>query len=229
MSARFLNEHTPVPHMLRKASPCIPPNGLPPAKTYPAGAVLLMQGDSPDDVFVIEQGIVKLRRVQSCGKEAITGIRMAGDFVGAAAAVLGHPNPADAIAITPCRVTRMDFREFLDRLRSDKEFSWRLHEMQSREICGDCDHLAELGCVSAGVRLQRMLLKLASSFGCRRGEREILLKLPLKKWELAQIIGVTPQYLCQLFTELESTGVMARRGSVIALHTGPSETVMGAG
>jgi len=197
---------------------------LPPPKTYPAGAVLLAQGDSPDDVFVIDHGLVKLRRVQSCGKEAITGIRMAGDFLGAAAAVLGYPNPTDAIAITSCGVIRMDVREFLDRLRTDRDFSWRLHEMQSREICGDCDHVAELGCVPAVVRLQRLLLHLAGSFGSRRGEGEILLKLPLKKWELAQIVGVTPQYLCQLFADLEHAGVLDRRGPVIALHAGPSET-----
>ena len=197
---------------------------MPSIKPYPPGALLLQQGDGPADVFIIDRGVIKLRRVQPGGKESIIGIRTAGEFVGAAAAILGCPNPADAITVTPCRVARMDTREFVERSRDDRNFAWRLLEMQSRELCGDCDQLAELGCEAAEVRLCRTLQKLADEFGSTSASGVRSLTLPLKQWEVAQIVGVTPQYLCQLLADLERKGVLNRRGATFVLHAEPRMT-----
>jgi len=39
-----------------------------------------------------------------------------------------------------------------------------------------------------------------------------LIELPLREWELAQLLAITPQYLCTLMQELLEQGRMERRG-----------------
>jgi len=185
---------------------------------YPPGALLVQQGGAPREIFIIDQGLVKLCRVQPGGKESIVGIRSAGEVIAAASAILGCPHPVDAITVTACRLSRMDHRDFVRRLQADRAFSWHLHEMHSRDVCGDFDHLAELGCEAAGARLRRLLLKLASAFGSATACGGVAVTLPLRQWEIAQLIAVTPQYLCQLLGEFECSGVLSRQGSTMVLH-----------
>jgi len=188
------------------------------ARTYPPGVVLFHQGDCVEDVFVVEHGLIKLRRVQPGGKETILGVRSAGAFLGAAAAILDEPHSAAAVTVTSCRLVRIEQGEFLERIHCDPAFSWRLHEEHSREVCGESDHLAQLGCEGARVRLKRFLFQIAAEFGAALPEGGFTLTLPLKQWEVAQLLSVTPQYLCQLLGELERSGLLRRDGPSIVVH-----------
>jgi CRP-like cAMP-binding protein len=49
------------------------------------------------------------------------------------------------------------------------------------------------------------VLKLTNSSG------EVLLRLPLKHWELAQLIAVTPEYLSRLLNKMQQDGVVRRK------------------
>ena len=175
-----------------------------------------MQGDPPQDVFLLRSGLVKLIRTQESGHEVIVGLRSTGWLLGAAAAIDENPQPATASTVTLCHVVRISVCAFRTMLRDDPAFSWGVHRMHTQEVSAQLGQLGDLGALCARDRLVHLFDDLAVSLGtdaCVEG----LIEVPLRQWEIAQLIAVTPPYLCDLLADLERAGIVCRRQGRIAI------------
>jgi CRP/FNR family cyclic AMP-dependent transcriptional regulator len=178
-------------------------------QAYPAGCTITEQGAPASEVFHIEQGLLKLVRLDRSGGDAIVGLRSSGCFLGAEAVLLDDSHPVTAITLSPCLLSRMDAGAFRERVRSNLEFSWHLHVAHCRELQDDTVQRADFASLPAKDRLLRVFERLA---GDEREGRAVTVRVPLKQWEIARLIGVTPQYVCQLMAQLESEGMLERNG-----------------
>jgi len=196
--------------------------GMPAARDYPAGTEILRQGSPAERVLYLESGLVKLLRAQADGGETIVGLRSSGWFLGAAAAILGRPYVARAVTLSRCRIADLDAARFGRLVREDASLSWRLHEMHSREAYEQMVQMADLGSRSARGRLEQFLHEMASALD-GAGD-DVRLSIPLRQWEIAQLIAVTPQYLCRLFADMEREGLLKREGEFVTIRgDGPRE------
>jgi len=192
---------------------------FPPAQSYPSRTELFRQGDLPETVFMLEQGLVKLVCVEADGNEVLVGLRAAGWFVGGASAVLQSPYPVSAVTVVTCRASRMWSADFRTLLRSDSPLSWQLHVMLSNEVHTELEHIAELSALPARRRFELFLRRLAQALQPENGVGEVRLTIPLRQREIAQLIGVTPPYLSELTRELEVDGWLRReKDSLVLLH-----------
>jgi CRP/FNR family transcriptional regulator len=183
---------------------------------YPAGVTLCHQGESMREVFHVEDGLVKLLRLHACGRERIVGLRPVGWLVGATAAILDEPATVTAVTVTQSRVSRMSAHCFRERLRDDVDLSWRIHRMHAWEIDVGLAHAADLSAISARERLVSFLRGLppAPDDGASGAHRVML---PLRQWELAQLLGMSAPYLCHLLRDLQRKGTLRRRGALFVL------------
>jgi CRP/FNR family cyclic AMP-dependent transcriptional regulator len=76
----------------------------------PAGATLMAEGDPGDAFFVIVEGTV---RIEKSGRQIRS--MTAGGFLGEIALLDDRPRTATAVAVTDCRLLRLEQHEF-DRL-----------------------------------------------------------------------------------------------------------------
>ena len=83
---------------------------------------LFHQGDVPDEVFVIREGIVKLLWSNTEGAETIVGLRWPGWFLGTAALIAGTTNPVTAVTLVPSRLERISSEKFIYLITSDMLF-----------------------------------------------------------------------------------------------------------
>ncbi len=179
---------------------------------YPAGTELYAQGGQPDDVYLIERGVLKLVRRFQDGQELIVDFRHAGQLSGAASAVVRKPYPVTAVTITRCELRRMPSDIFVPLLKTDPTFLWQILEALSTDIYAQYDHAAELGCCLARQRLEHFFWLLASSsFESTQSKRKVHLQLPVKHWELAEWLAITPSYLSRLLKQLEKEGLLKRK------------------
>lgn len=173
---------------------------LPPALSYPAGVELFRQGDAPAEVFHLEHGLVKLVRLQPNGAQTIVGLRSAGWFLGSAAVVLGRTYASTGVTVTPSAIARIPAPAFRHLLQSNAALSWRLHRMHSEEIHTDLTRAADDRTLSARERLERFLRRFATAVSS--GSSPDRAVVPLKQWEIADLLGITPQYLSQLLHDI---------------------------
>lgn len=196
-------------------APCL---GL--SRTYPARHTLFNQGDVAEDVFFLEHGLVKLVQAHQDGRdERIIGLRADGWIIAAAAAVLDEPYVTTAVTVVPSTIARIGAADFRGRLQSDPVLASAVHRMHAREIYDELARPSETS-TSARSRLERLLIDLASPAEAQ-GSGEVRSQVPLRQWELAQLVGVAPPYLCQLMAEMTADGTLRREFGtfVLTLHS----------
>ena len=191
--------------------------GFGPGSTYPAGVELFREEDTMEEVLYLEHGLVKLQKLYRGGEEIIIGLRSAGWVLAAGSVLLDRPCAATAVTVTPCRVARMNAAMFRQRVKAGGALSWSVHRMTCEEVHAQLGLVTDLTTVPARQRLEQFLWSLAS--GLRpSSEGDVRFEVPLRQWEIAQLISVTPPYLCQLLGELCEAGVIARDGQAIILR-----------
>jgi CRP-like cAMP-binding protein len=189
------------PHM-RWASHSVPSREFPPSST------LFLQGNPPREVFYIERGLIKLIRLSESGQELAIGLRSHGSLLGAASVIVHEPYPFTAITATSCAIHRMPADLFLHLAKTDEQFCWYLHEVHSHEIHLQVSQLAALKYLSARQRLERLLLQFLSSLPPHEKQSSMKIRLPLKHWEIAQLIGISPEHLSRILHRIKREGVL---------------------
>ena len=188
-----------------------------PSRVYRGGAELYRQGAVADEVFFVERGLVKLTRAEEDGQELIVDLRFPGSLLGVAPALTRRRHPLTAVALTKSHVRRVEAKAFCRLLQSDTRFSWHVHQLSGHEISHHLARVAQLGCLTARHRLEQLFRQLITADGTPAVSRDFLLRMPLKQWEVAQLIAVTPAYLSRLLNQLELEGLIRRERGAFAI------------
>jgi CRP-like cAMP-binding protein len=190
---------------------------LPETQVYPGGMELLRQDHPVSSVHVIEKGMVKLVHLRADGRTVIAGMRTSGSLLGAAEAILGASSLTTAVAVVPTSTRRISAKTFTALLMNNPTFSACVANTLGHETYMETIHAIELAACPARERLIRFLSELMGNASSTDPSQPLKLRLPLKHWELAQWLAVTPAYLCALFKQLICEGMIVRRNGRIVI------------
>jgi CRP/FNR family transcriptional regulator, cyclic AMP receptor protein len=179
-----------------------------PSREFPPSATLFLQGAIPREVFYVERGMVKLIHMSMNGQELAVGLPSQGSLLGAASVIVEEPYPFTAITVTSCALSRIPADRFLHLAKTDEQLCWYLHEIHSREVHQQAGQLAALRYLSARQRFERLLLRFLSSMPAHQRQPSMKVRLPLKHWEIAQLIGVRPEHLSRVLQQIKQEGVL---------------------
>jgi len=193
-------------------------NGLAPSHVYPATIELYRQGSQAEEVYFINRGLLKLVRMEKDGHELIIDLRSRGWLLGMSAVITRQQHPVTAIALSECVMQRIPAEVFSSFLRTNTQFSLHVHQMQSHEEIDHITHMARISCLPAQDRLADLLWVLAHALELPTSSGEVLLRLPLKHWELAQLIAVTPEYLSRLLKKMQQDGVVRQNKGLMIIQ-----------
>ena len=191
---------------------------LAPSHVYPATIELYRQSSDAKEVYFIHRGLVKLVRMEGDGHELIIDFRLPGWLLGAAAVITSQQHPVTATTLNECTVQRIPADLFNTLLATNPEFSLHVHQMHSQESIAHITHLAQLSCLPAQDRLGHLLWRLAHALELNNASGEVLLRSPLKHWELAQLIAVTPEYLSRLLKKMQLEGALRQKKGFMIIH-----------
>jgi CRP/FNR family transcriptional regulator len=186
-----------------------------PSLAYPANTELFQQGQKPQEVYFIEKGLIKLLRIEDNGGALIVSLRFPG-WLMCSPAIIKHPYPVTGVAVTRCQLRRIPASVFEEAIRTDPVLSWSIHQEQSKEIVNNVFQAGQLACLPARHRLEQLIWRLASTQNSQL-KSVARLQMPLKQWEVAEVISVTPTYLSRLLKELESAGLIERRAGYLII------------
>ena len=182
-----------------------------PLDTFPAGSALFRQDTVPENAFVLRDGIVKLTHRLTDGRTTVVGLRRGGTLLAAESALARKPHPVGVVAVTPGRAYRIARRRLAQVVAGRGALSTWVHAANVAELEGQVLQAARLARLDARERLESYFEFVRASDARADGDVEEI-DLPLRDWELAQLLAVTPSYLSRLIQELESHGRVIRRG-----------------
>ena len=184
--------------------------GMSEPETVQSGTALFTQGDNVEYVYFLEKGLVKTLHTNFNGEELIISLLYSeGSIMGASCAVLGKHN-VTATALSRSTYRRLPASLFRDLLRKDSDVSWKIHQLHCRVLSEQITQRIQLGCQTAKQRLEQLLWQLIQALDVEVGPKGAKIPLPLKYWEIAQLIVVTPEHLCRMVKRMEDDGLLKR-------------------
>lgn len=103
-------------------------------RDYPAGAVLLRQGETGVGLFIIVEGKVRVTQHREGGQEFELAMLAKGDVVGEMSLLDDLPRSASATALEPTRALVLPVWDFRAVLRDSPEIGIKLLGVMSRRL-----------------------------------------------------------------------------------------------
>jgi CRP/FNR family cyclic AMP-dependent transcriptional regulator len=186
------------------------------AATYPKGATLFVEGQSPRGVFILCNGRVKLSTSSADGRTLILRISEPGEVLGLPATVTGKPYELTAEVIEPTQANFISRQDFLLFLREHGEAALRVAQQLGETYHSAIAEMRTIGLShSAGEKLARFLLELSAHQG--EGKGEVKLTLTLTHEEIAQMIGASRETVTRLFADFKKRQLLQVKGSTLII------------
>lgn len=184
-------------------------------KQVPAGTVIMHEGEATDCFANVLDGVVKLTKTMTDGRQHIVGLLFPGDFLGR---TMRHESPYRAEAATAaelCLFPRADFERLMLRYT---DMQTRMLEQTLDELDACHDWTLLLGRKNANERVASFLLMIARrvrEIGCNADPTSdsATFTLPLGRSDIADFLGLTTESVSRQITKLKRDGVIALHGN----------------
>jgi CRP/FNR family transcriptional regulator, cyclic AMP receptor protein len=184
--------------------------------SYPTGAVLFAEGQSPRGVFLVRRGRVKLSICGSDGRTLILRIVDAGSPLGIAAVVSGRQYEATAETQEPCEISFLRHRDLLRLMRLHGELALWVTQHISRDYASTCREIRDLMLSdSASEKLARLMVGWLDQNVKSRNPTQV--KLALTHEEIGQMIGSSRETVSRLFAGFKKQRLIQQSGSTLVI------------
>jgi len=173
------------------------------------GAVLFRKDDATIGLYAVEEGNIRLSRIDVHGREVILHSAGPGDLV-AEASLFSPKYHCEAVALTDARVRLYPKKSLLAAFRRDPRAADAFMAMLARELMALGTRLEQRHLRSASARVLHHLAPNTGADG-----RTVTLQGTIK--DLAVELGLTHEALYRTLTKLESGGKIARAKGTITL------------
>ena len=190
--------------------------GLGTLHSLPGGSEIFRQHTPVEMVYLIERGLIKLSHYSTKGREILVGLRRPYWLLGATQAIQGRLRSVTATTLSPCTLRFITGEQF-NALSGDLAFSRFLNCMLSLEISGNVKRMIALASMPGKERVIQLIAEIIATQMTAKSNDKISLSIPLKQSQLAQILGMSPEYLSRLMSRLERNGLFTHSKGVITV------------
>lgn len=184
-------------------------------KQIAAGSVVMHEGEKPEFFANVLDGVVKLTKTMTDGRQHIVGLLFPSDFLGRTMREESPYRAETATAVELCQFPRADFERLMRRF---PHLQSRLLEQTLDELDACHDWTLLLGRKNAGERVASFLLMMARrvrEIGCNADPNSdsAMFHLPMGRSDMADYLGLTTESVSRQVTKMKREGVIHLRGN----------------
>lgn len=162
-----------------------------PVRTFKKKDLIFMEGQNPNDLYHIEKGRIKTYKINYDGKELITGIQGAGDFLGYVPLLEEKPYNENAEALEDVRISVIPKADFLTLIYSSKDVARKFIKMLSNNLEEMENRLLDIAYQSVRQRVASALLKIHGQFA--RENKDAVITIARR--DISNIVGTATESL----------------------------------
>ncbi len=213
-----MNDYAPKADWLRTLSPAQAKafRRVSTARSYKPGELVFGPSRSPRQVYVLEDGLVRLFRVTATGAELTLGYVRPGEIFGEISVVSDRPREGFGQTRAPSRILHVPRAAFLSLLRNHNPILYSVAKRLARHVMDLQSRVQDLVSLDARARLARFLVRIGGEHG-HRDDGGLTVNLPLTHEEIGMLIGASRQTVSLLLRELTDAGLVTRRGGQLVL------------
>lgn len=181
---------------------------------YPANAVLFLERDRPQGIFILHEGRIKLSISSGDGKKLILRVASPGELLDLTAMMTGVPYEMTAETQHNCKVGFIRREDFLHFLAQHPDAYQSIARELSRNYQRACEKLRTV-VLSASVpeRLARLLLEWCQSG--QQTERGTRVKISMTHEEIGECIGTSRETVTRTLSDFKHRDLVMLHGSTL--------------
>ena len=177
------------------------------ANSLSKGTEVFHAGSPGENVYLLEDGRVKIYHHSIGGREIIQWFCFPGEIFGVAEVSRIGPRGVCAQACADSNVIAIDHRAFRAFLRERPDTALLVIDVLASRLRVLGDMLIDLSADDVHGRLMKLLVRLGARYGKRRGA-QLVLDIPLTHQEIADMIGTSRQTATTELGRLRREGVL---------------------
>ena len=174
------------------------------------GEMLFLAGDAGDAMFALLEGSLKVAVVSAEGSEQLLAILGPGDVVGEMALLDGRPRSASVSALRPCRLARIDRRDFDAFAERHPAVYRHMLALLSQRLRQANDVLAARSFLPLPGRVAVALLQLGDTFGKALPDGRLLIHYKVSQSDLAAMVGAARENVSRILNGWKRDGLVTR-------------------
>jgi CRP-like cAMP-binding protein len=175
------------------------------ADTYEPDAMIFLEGDPADRLWVISTGQVKIVKYTSDGQENLLEVITPGEMFGGAGLLLAA-HPATAVAMTATVALSLEREPYLQFIRQYPDVALRIIHLLGERL-----HMAmkmrTLAIERVDVRLANIVLKLCDKVG-EPAAAGLRINMSLSRQDLADMAGTTIETAIRVMSRFRQEGLV---------------------
>jgi DNA-binding response OmpR family regulator len=172
------------------------------------------EGDELRSVFFINKGKVRTFKMNNDGKEFVTGLHSAGDFLGYMSVLEGGRTAESAETLEECELAVIPREEMLALMYKDRDVSIRFIKMLTRDVKEKEERLLDLAYSSVRQRVAQAILRIRDRYSEGDGKK---LGVKISREDLATIVGTATESLIRTLSDLKEDGLIEMQGREILI------------
>ena len=173
-----------------------------------AGNTLFLAGDSDDDCYRIEDGLLKVTMVSQSGNERILAFVGRGDIVGELSIIDGLPRSASVVAVRDATLSCLSRTAFETFAKKHPELYKSLVALLAKRLRETDTVVAAGSFLSLKGRVARTMLELAKHFGQELGSGRIAIRHKISQNDLAAMAGVARETVTRILNDWQREKLM---------------------
>lgn len=185
-----------------------------PVVRYQKKEVIFHEGDTPQHLFFLGAGKIKLQKSHDDGKEYVTSVCGAGDFFGYAPLLDHAPYTDSAVVLETSEVCKIPREDFLALLYKNRDVAARFIRMLSNNVATREQQLLSLAYDTVRKRVAGALLNLEQRY---RQTGRAQTRIPMSREDLAGMAGTATETAIRALSELKDEALVAIEGREIVI------------
>ncbi|RZS99684.1 response regulator [Aquimarina brevivitae] len=180
--------------------------------SYKKGEMVYKEGDHSNNVFLILNGVIKSHKMDENGKELITALYKADDFLGFTSFMDNTPYQESATAVEQTTLAAVSKKDLKDILEKSKNVSLEFMELLTDNLSGVKDQLLQMAYSSVRKKTAKTILQFA----------EVLNKKPedgikISRSDLASVAGIATESLIRTLSSFKKEQLIDIEGRNIKI------------
>jgi CRP-like cAMP-binding protein len=184
---------------------------------FKKGQTVFHEGNTPQGIFYVSSGVLKLVRTNNEGKEQILRFAKEGDFLGYRALIAEEPFVATAICLeetSACFIPRAVFLKLLD---ENPAITKEMLRILSHDLGVVEEKIQSLAQKSVRERLAETLLFLHQTFNANGDSEDGVIHITLPREDIANIVGTATETIIRLLSEFKHDKLVELDGKKIKI------------
>lgn len=194
------------------------------SKTFKKGDAIFEEGDRLDGVFCVRDGVSKLSKLSSNGKDQIIKLATKGEILGQRSVIAEESANLSAIAIKDMDLCFIPKESILHTLNTNPNFAVEVLRHMAKDLRDADDVIVNISQKTVKQRIAEAFLYLKNNFG---EDEAGFLSLSLTREDMSNVVGTATESTIRIISEFKKKGIVETSGKKVRILSIPKlETVI---